>query len=45
VQMPRGWHSYGKAKYVGHLPHAAFEKRVEAALFTKKEHKLKEIGK
>ena len=43
-KMPIGWHSYGGAKYVKHLPHKHFELSFEKELFTEKEHKLKEIG-
>lgn len=44
-QMPEDWHSYEHAKYVKHLRHKCFAEDAENDLFSKKEHKLKEIGK
>lgn len=44
VEMPKGWHSYDKAKYVQHLAHREFAIRQEKEFFTPELYKLVEIG-
>lgn len=44
VEMPLGWHTYGQADYVSHLPHREIAIKMEKKIFTPEMHKLVHIG-